>query len=184
MVSPLLFLCKFARVNSETMKRLLYIMIIAAAMLTACKPSEKNYKAAYEAAKAKESATPLEETIYANIRKEARHRNIVVGSDTLPLTTQYVTFTTQAGGSVANFHRYNIVVAQFKQLFNAKAMLQRAIDAGYADALVVQTREPLYYVVARSVKTPSEAREALDSVRMEQRLPMKENFPWVLSTAR
>ncbi|MDE7154042.1 MAG: SPOR domain-containing protein [Muribaculaceae bacterium] len=166
------------------MKQLLILTIACLSLLTACKPSEKNYRQAYEAAKAKEDATPLEETIYANIRKEARNQTVIFGNDTIPMTTQYVSFTTEAGGDVKNFHRYNIVVAQFKQLFNAKAMLRRTIDAGYPDAFVVQTREPLYYVVARSVVTPAEARAALDSVAAEKRVPMKEPAPWILRTPR
>lgn len=159
-------------------------MLTAAAMLTACKPSEKNYRAAYEAAKAKEETTPLEETIYANIRKEARHRDFIVAGDTIPMTTQFVSFTTEAGGDIKDFHTYNIVVAQFKQLFNAKAMLRRAVEAGYTNAFVVQTREPLYYVVVRSVVAPKAAKAALDSVAAEQRLPMKEPAPWILRTPR
>lgn len=166
------------------MKKALILTLTLVALLSACKPSEKHYRAAYEAAKAKEQATPLEETIYANIRKEARHQNVVIGNDTLPMTTQYVSFTTEAGGNVADFHRYNIVVAQFKQVFNAKAMMKRAVEAGYQNAFVVQTREPLYFVVARSVTTPAEARAALDSVRTEQKIPMKEPAPWILRTPR
>ncbi|MDE6266580.1 MAG: SPOR domain-containing protein [Muribaculaceae bacterium] len=166
------------------MKNLIVITLLVMGFLTACKPSEKNYRAAYEAAKAKEAVTPMEETIYANIRKEARHGSAVVDGDTIPMTTEYVSFTTQAGGNVLDFHKYNIVVAQFKQLFNAKAMMSRTVEAGYASAFVVQTREPLYYVVACSVKTPSEARMALDSIRSENRIPMKEPAPWILRTSR
>lgn len=109
---------------------------------------------------------------------------MVIGSDTLPMTTQYVSFTTQAGGDVADFHRYNIVIAQFKQLFNAKAMRARAVEAGYTRSFVVQTREPLYFVIAESLKTPAEARHALDSIRAAGLLPMKEPAPWVLRTPR
>ena len=168
----------------SNIKQIIIATALLIATLASCKPSEENYRAAYQTAKAKEDTTPLEETIYSNIRKEARPKNVIVGNDTIPMITQYISFTTQAGGDINNFHRYNIVVAEFKQIFNAKAMLKRVVDAGYTDAFVVQTREPLYYVVAQSVSNPADAARILEEIRTAKPVPMKDPAPLILSSPR
>ncbi|MBR4723047.1 MAG: SPOR domain-containing protein, partial [Muribaculaceae bacterium] len=58
--------------------------------------------------------------------------------------------------------KYNSVVAEFRQLFNANSMAKRLRDAGYDGTFVVETKEPIYYVVVATADTPE---EALDSVK-------------------
>lgn len=160
------------------MKRLIYIIAAAVLTLTACKTSEANYRAAYEKAMERDHAG-IDSTVYAKIRQEARPHTVVIDGDTLAMRAEYVTLTPGLDQDRALFRQYNIVTGQYKQLFTAKNMKKRLIDAGFENAMVIQTREPLYYVVAASVATPDEARAALEKVK-KSGFPFRDPFPWVL----
>lgn len=156
------------------------IISIAAVALavTACKPTEESYRKAYETAKNRDT-DPIEETIYNKIRQRARPQQMVVGADTLDYKVEPVTLT-DSGAVIRKYVKpYNIVVGQFKQIFNAKAMRDRLIAQDYK-AFIVNTAEPLYYVVATTCETPAEALKALNSVKSDSGLILRDPFPWVL----
>lgn len=153
--------------------------------LGACKTSEANYRAAYENAKRQQQeSTGLDSTIYGRIRNSAARSMLVVGSDSLPLQREFVGYTTDGGSSREAVKRYNIVVGQFKQIFNARQMRQRLIDGGYDSAMIVNTREPLYYVIALSVSTPGEALNAWKRVSSDPAIVLRHPLPFILQPAR
>lgn len=163
------------------MKNIIAI-IIAAAIATGlfgCKTTEENYRAAYELAKQKNASGGIDSTIYSRIRNEARPQTTIVNGDTLAMKSEYVRLTPDCG-SPEQFHTYNVVIAQFKQLFNAKSVRKRAIEAGYADALIVQTREPLYYVVAASSNSTAEIQKSLGKIQSTPPVVLKEPCPFIL----
>lgn len=162
--------------------RFMLILLLAGAMLPtmwSCKTSEANYRAAYELARQKDTAG-VDSTVYSRIRSEERPQTVVAGGDTLAMKTEYVRLTDGCGGTAEGFRPYNVVIARFKQLFNAKSVRSRAIEAGYKDAFIVQTREPLYYVVAVSCATTAEARKALADVTKRQPVVMRDPCPFIL----
>lgn len=162
------------------MKRLPLIIASLLLLLTGCKTNEANYKAAYEAAvvKQKESAD-IDSTIYGAIRRQARMATLAVGADSLPLRTEPLGYTENGGASRETLHRYNIVVGQFKQVFNARQMRERLMNGGYTDAIIVHTREPLFYVVAASVNTPEEALEVFRRVKADKSIVLRDPLPFV-----
>lgn len=153
-------------------------MAMMALALSACKTTEANYRAAYEKAMEKDRAG-VDSTVYARIRQEARPQKVIIGSDTLAMRGEYVVLTAGMDQNPELFRTYNIVTGQFKQLFTAKNMRKRLNDAGFDSAIVVQTKEPLYYVIAMSVGTPAEASAALVKVK-DSGFPLRDPFPWVL----
>lgn len=162
--------------------RNIIVIIITAAIITAasgCKTTEENYRAAYELAKQKNTSGGIDSTIYSRIRNEARPQTTIVNGDTLAMKSEYVRLTPDCGDP-AKFHSYNVVIAQFKQLFNAKSVRKRAIEAGYADALIVQTREPLYYVVAASSNSTAEIQKSLGKIQSTPPVVLKEPCPFIL----
>lgn len=162
--------------------RNIIVIIITAAIITAasgCKTTEENYRAAYELAKQKNASGGIDSTIYSRIRNEARPQTTIVNGDTLAMKSEYVRLTPDCG-SPEQFHTYNVVIAQFKQLFNAKSVRKRAIEAGYADALIVQTREPLYYVVAASSNSTAEIQKSLGKIQSTPPVVLKEPCPFIL----
>lgn len=166
------------------MKKLpLAIAIIAIMATTGCKTTEANYRAAYMAAKEKsEEKSPVDGTIYAQMRKEAIDANLVVKGDTIPMNHEQV--ATVAGYSTPEtVRRYSIVVNQFKQIFNAKSQVERLRTNGYPDALLVKTAEPLFYVVAAGADTPETAAELFKKVSSDKSVVIKSPFPWILVPA-
>lgn len=158
--------------------------MLAAMALTSCKTTEENYRRAYEAAaEQKRENTGIDSTIYARIRNSATNARLVVGSDSLPLRKEYIGYTDGGGSSRENVRRYNIVVGQFRQIFNAKQMRQRLIDGGYEGTMIVHTREPMYYVIASSVSTPEEALAAWQRVTSDKNIVLRSPLPFVLSPA-
>ena len=108
----------------------------------------------------------------------------MVGTDSLTLRREYVGYTTDGGSSRENVLRYNIVVGQFKQVFNARQMRQRLIDGGYEGAMIVNTREPLYYVIAATASTPEEALQAWRRVTTDKAIVLRAPLPFILQPAR
>ncbi|MDE6322237.1 MAG: hypothetical protein K2L93_08070, partial [Muribaculaceae bacterium] len=132
----------------KPMHLLAVIAIIAAAIsLTGCHTNEKIWaQSAGKVTHKMQQTGGIDSTVYAKIRKEARPSVVKVGNDTMALVTQSIHLT--ADQPDAQLKRYNVVVAQFKQLFNARSMRNRLYAAGYVNPYIVETNEPLYYVVA------------------------------------
>lgn len=159
---------------------------IVALLLSAasCRTSEENYRVAYTAVKEKVDADAgIEGTIYEKIRREAVGGRTIVGGDTIPTTT--VAVGCVEGVSVAaDVGRYNVAVAQFKQLFNARSLVGRLRAAGYSGATVVATGEPLYYVVAATAATAEEAAAAFAAVSADTAVYSRPPYPLLLRPQR
>ncbi len=168
------------------MRKIIFYMagLILALGVVSCKTNENNYRAAYQAAVAhREEASGLDSTIYARIRNQAVESKLATGNDTLPIKTEYIGYPKDGGASREKVLRYNIVVGQFKQIFNANAMRQRLLSAGYEDAMILNTREPLYYVIAAACSTAAEAAELYNKVKSDSGLVLREPMPFVLQPA-
>lgn len=166
------------------MKYSLFFIMLAACILTGCRTTEANYRAAYEVAHRKsEQKSPVEGTVYEKIRNESVESRMVAGNDTVPMNTVMV-------GAVKDFtnpddiKQYSVAVNQFKQIFNARSQAQRLRDAGYPQATVVMTSEPLYYVIAGGADNAAEAMEIYHRVKKDKAIVTKSPFPWVLKAAR
>lgn len=159
---------------------------IALASLWGCKPSEKNYRAAYETAIAARDtdANDADETVYTRIRRQMKTGTAVVGGDTLAVNTQFVAVTPDGGGINENLKRFCVVVGQFKQVFTAKNMRERLVDNGYPGAFVVQTREPYYFVLAGAYPTLPDAAALLNRVRSDSTLTLRPPLPFILQPSQ
>ncbi len=169
------------------MKHFNLIWIVAVAMgfsAVGCKTTEQNYRNAYEVAKEKfDNDGGLDSTIFNKFRPQGPGVQLVAGTDTMSMHTLPVGMPEGGGATRENLKKYCVVVAQFKQIFNAKAMRERLVNDGYTDAMIVNTKEPLYYVIAGSVSTPEEAAAVIKRVTEDKSLVIREPFPWVLRPA-
>lgn len=164
---------------------ILAITALVAILIPSCKTTEKNYRTAYERTMTAQDTTHLEfeQTIYGRYRRDMRVSESIVGGDTVATRIQRVFIT--PGDSVPNMLKnYNLVVGQFKQLFNAKSMRQRLCDKGYTGAFVVQTAEPYYYVVAQDYDGQSQAAAALKRMRANPPFRLRDPLPFLLRPAR
>ena len=154
-----------------------------AIVATACKTTEANYKRAYDlAVKDKDDADPVANTIYDAIRREALPAAVVTAEgDTLRYKSEHLTVTQDQGlDETRVMKRYCVVAGQFKQKFNAKAMAKRLRESGYESAFVIQTAEPLYYVVALTTDSPNEAVEAERAIANDKEFVLREPCPMIV----
>lgn len=156
---------------------ILCVSLLAVMALGGCKTNENNYRAAYEMARQKERSG-IDSTVYEKIRKEARPSTVDVDGRRLPALDVAVRVTSGLG-EPSQLKSYCVAVAQFKQLFNAKAMTTRLRQGGY-DAFVVETREPLYYVLAGSSDTASDAAMLLERVAADKSIVLRDPYPFIL----
>ncbi len=169
------------------MKRTLTIigtgLAIATVALTSCRTNEATYRKAYEGTKARlEQTGGIDSTVYAKIRQQARPSTVAVGNDTVPLVSHNIYLTKDQPN--AQLKRYNVAVAQFKQIFNARAMCQRLYDAGFVNSYIVETTEPLYYVVAEGADHLEQAAGLLDKFRQHPPFPIRDPFPYIMQSAK
>ncbi|MDE6463366.1 MAG: hypothetical protein K2L16_01860 [Muribaculaceae bacterium] len=155
--------------------------LILAAALPGCKTSEANYRSAYERAIAgRDSSDGIDSTVYGAVRRELNMRTVVMdGGREQEVYTQHVRVTEGGGAIRENLRRYNVVVGRFKQLFNARSLRERLVEAGYPGAFVVETAEPYYFVVLSSHTTLPDAVSAMEAFP-EDVVRMKEPLPFVL----
>lgn len=154
------------------------LLILAVLMMPSCKTNETNYRAAYEVAKEK-ALGGIDEDTYSRMQAEAMPGKTVINGDTLHVITQFVKVTKNAGNDGALLHRYNIVVAQFRQVFNAKAMRDRLTGQGY-DAYIIENSDPVYYVVAKGTDVQNEVAGIVKELASNESIVLRDPYPCVL----
>lgn len=159
------------------------IIIIAAGVsllaLGGCKTTEANYKAAYEIAKQKQVENMGGDTS-AKLEQFALPKERSIDGVKLDMRTEAIGFPADGGASRSVIKRYNVVVGQFRQIFNARQMRERLMNNGYEGACIVSTRNQVYYVIAVSCTTPKEASEAVDALKSDSRITLRDPLPFVL----
>lgn len=158
------------------------MMAIAILALSGCKTSEQNYRQAYEIAK-NANTDGIDSTIYARIRQEAVPSAILADGDTIRMQTELVTLFKDANSPVSA-KQYGVVVNQFKQIFNAKALRNRLHASGYPEAYIVQTSEPLYYVIVADFDDVNQAGAMMKKLAKDTNLGIRPPFPWILRNPR
>lgn len=162
------------------------ILITACAVLaiciTGCRTTEANYRAAYEKARDKQMDTGNSISTQG-LKNELIPKDMKFNGVTLPVRTEPLGVTKDSGADQADLKLYNVVVATFRQRFNAFSMAKRLKESGYELPFVVHNRLGAYYVVAGSVSNPEAARLLLDRVKEDNTMSLKSPFPYVLRSA-
>lgn len=158
-------------------------LVAVALAVPGCKPSEKSYREAYEKAVADNDrgVTDFENTIYNRYRGQMREVPVELDGRTVNTRTIPVKVTPDGGGIREWLRKYSVVVAEFKQRFNANSMRTRFTDAGYPRSFLVENAEPYYYVVVGSSDNLADMCALADSVAASSPVPLKEGFPYILS---
>ncbi len=162
-----------------------WLMLMTIACLVGCKPTEQNYRDAYEKTMAGRAASEAEDsTIYTNIRRQMRERQMVVDGDTVPVKSQFVSITEDGGGALEDIRRFCVVAGQFKQRFNAMMMRERMAGGQYPSTFVVETSEPYYFVVAESYDSIAPAMEMVEALQSDADLKIKAPLPFILQPSQ
>lgn len=157
--------------------------VMIAVLSIGCKTTEANYRAAYEkAVSARE--TDERETIYGGASRQLGSKVMVEKGDTAEIMIKHVSPVVAKGAKAPEVKKYMLVVGEFKQLFNAESMCKRFIASGYSSAIVVQTAEPYYYIVAESFDSIKDVKLALETIEKNTPFPLKAPAPFILRDPR
>lgn len=160
--------CDFMRHRS-----LIPAILLGAVAFVSCKTTEKNYRGAYERAIAVDSTrTSFDQTVYGAHRRAVEHGTITNGTDTIATQRINCKVSPDQKATADSLHRYNVCVASFKQRFNANSVLERLAANGYPSALIVQTPEPYYYVIAFSSNSMPAAAGVLNAFTAQAPFPL------------
>lgn len=161
------------------------VLMSLAGSLCGCKTNQANMNDAYtRAIEGRADDLGLDSTIYSKERRQMTHGSMTVNGTEVPVSSQWVRVTADGGGIRENLKRYNVVVGQFKQVFNALSMRERLVDNGYPGAFVVETGEPYYFVIAASFDSAADAVRQLESCEKDPLLKMKSPLPFILEPAQ
>ena len=142
------------------MKRKIMICIsaaLAALMFVGCKPTEKNYKAAYDAALAKRQEAAAEQMRPATgLLSDDGPQLRVVDGDTVYVLKERIRML---DGAQVPGH-WAVAVGVYKMDTNAKASAADLRAKGFPKALVARAGGAKYYTVVSTVETLDSARVA------------------------
>lgn len=153
------------------------IATITAASLVACKTTEENYRSAYETAKAKQTEGLTSDEIEGMKREEAMPKTVYNG-DSIPLRGMYVKYV--EGGVDNKALRYNVIVASFRQKFNARSLMTRLRDNGYPHAVLLSDKDERYYIGTLTTASLDTAVTALHALSESSPVNLRAPYPYIL----
>lgn len=152
----------------------LILLTVLLAMLSACKTTEANYKAAYEAAAEHRASKADAEYDFLN-----RPDQSVIITEFLSVvkTSDKDTITP------AETPKFAVAANKFKQVFNAKALCQRLRTEGFGGAYVARNPSDEYYVMVEGFSDEAQARAFMEEIKADKRLPFGRGYPATVRTA-
>lgn len=162
------------------MRKTVYIAaaaVAAALALAGCKTTEENYRKAYEVTQAKKYDGLTQQEVEALRREEAMPRTVFKG-DSIPMKGMYVKWVD--GGPGKRALRYNVVVASFRQQFNAGSALGRMRQGGYPDAVMLADRDQRYYVAAVTTASLDTAVAVMRALGEASPVALRDPYPYIL----
>lgn len=144
------------------MKKLLFAAVMLLMVVTGCKPTERGYKAAYDAALAKREKAQAESMLPASgLLSDDGPQPRVLDGDTVFVTSALLKFD---DGAVRPM--YNVAVALYKMNTNARSMATDLKSKGY-DAVAAQARGGKWYTVAGAFTSLTGARDFILKFRKD-----------------
>ena len=167
-------------------KSLSIAVIVAAMFLPACRSAEtkqEDYNKAYQTAiaaveKKRQADSDLSDDEYQAMLEASYPKFRDVGSEKVRMTGKFVKIS--EGQDSVSFKKYNAVITEFRQLFNARSLASRMRDAGYTDVFIVETTDPLYYVVTATADTPEALLPAIHRLTDDKNVVKKAPYPLIL----
>ena len=138
-----------------------FCMVLA---FSSCKSKESAYKAAYEAAKEKETSAPVvEDDFYASEPED--FIPVEKPRPEAPATDTRMENISAAEGEDANrLKRYSVVVGSFQNRTNAYSLKDRMVNDGY-DAVLGENEQGMLRVIVSSFDNKSDAVRSRDNIK-------------------
>lgn len=102
----------------------------------------------------------------------------VYNGDSIPLKGMYVKHI--EGGVDNKALRYNVIVASFRQQFNARSLMTRLRDNGYPDAVLLADKDGRYYIGTLTTASLDSAVSALHSLSESSPVALRTPYPYIL----
>ena len=160
--------------------RKFYKMLIMTAVTTAlwsCHSTEANYKESYEKAVAA-SRTGEKGEIYTQELENRMRANYVVDGDSIRLLRNYFNAVDDKNDVIK---KYSVVVAEFKQKFNAQSYRDRLRQEGHNSYVVYISEKKLYCVVAEGYDDVSTAATFVKNPEKYMKMKVLVPKAWVLT---
>jgi len=145
------------------------MMIILISGLSGCKPTEKNYQAAYEAARVKKASDAKADDLGLDmpelISEDGPNRKVIAGEEIYVLSDRVSPEPRGAGLAMP----YNVAVGVYRMPANAEAHLGRLREEGYKDAYMVRNPKDMIYVCIGGSGDSAEAAGILSEYRRKHR---------------
>lgn len=159
----------------KTTPALLLAALIGASALTGCKTTEAAYANAYEIARQKKEATITDEERAGVAREEAR-QGITYKGEHVPLRSIYV----RRFDGAPRVEKYSVIMASFKQKFNANSVFNRLKQGGYPDAIILTDADDQYYVAALTTPDLDTAVAAMKAIAKATPVAPQKGCPYIL----
>ena len=149
----------------------------AAITLTACHSNEQNYKQAYDKAMEKHKEG-VGEDAYNKIQAERMRFTHVINGDSVRMKHMYVNV---ADDSVKAGKRYSVIVAEFKQMFNAQNYRNRLKqEEGFPSYLLYGGPDKKYYVAIKGFDEKEVAAAFMHDLDKKVKMNILVPMPWIL----
>lgn len=154
--------------------------------ITGCKTTEANYKAAYDAAKAKRDADNADISLPMGVNPGNRNTpamTTVAEGIAFPMATEFIRNEDKSISGRDDIDRYTVVVGGFKQVFNARALAKRLKREGEPEPLIFQNSPGLFFVGTLTTRLPAEALQELRRIETDTTIHTATPFPYVIRAA-
>ncbi len=153
----------------------IFFSVISLTLICSCKTNENNYREAYLKAINKNIAT--DSITEARIIAEALPQLTTIDSTEVRIKSERL--FPDYNAEKQEFNKYNIIVASFKQIFNAKSMTDRINQYGY-NAFVLKNTDKQYYVVTFSTEIISIAIDKLEEIKQSFPITLRTPYPYII----
>lgn len=153
------------------------IVFALAAVLWSCHSTEANYKESYDKAVAA-SRTGEKGVLYQQELESRKMANYEVDGDSIRLLRNYFNAVDDKNDVIK---QYSVVVAEFKQKFNAQSYRDRLRQEGHNSYVVYLSDKKLYCVVAEGYDDLSTAATFVKNPEKYMKIKVLVPRAWVLS---
>ena len=120
---------------------------------TSCKSKQSAYKSAYEQAKARESAEPVNDSVITPVSKPMDAND-----------TRQERITPVAGENAAGLRQFSVVIGSFQNRTNAYSLKERMQNDGYAPILA-ENEQGMLRVIVSSHDNRADADRSRNAIR-------------------
>lgn len=141
-------------------KVIIIISILFATLATGCKPTERNYQEAYEAAIRKKQIESEDKDLNipgGKLESLDGPKQRDIGGDNFNIEAGWLKYI--GDDEIFRISRYNVAVARYKMRVNCEAQIEDLKKEGYK-SYILENREGYYFAVICGTDTLDEAAQA------------------------